>query len=431
MGFAQALRETIRRPGRIGALVSDVLEQGKNRLEWARDHMTVLAAIRADLVKRKPLKGLRVGMALHVEAKTGVLALALRDAGARVRLASCNPLSTDDAVVAALKDGGLDVHAKKWETDKEYDEYLQKVLDLEPNLVIDDGADLIYRLHTGRREILKGVIGANEETTTGVNRIRAMAREGKLAFPVIDVNDAQMKHLFDNRYGTGQSVIDGILTATNLLLAGKRFVVAGYGWCGRGIAARARGMGAHVVVTEVDPVKAIEAKLDGFEVLRMADAAKAADLIVTATGDKDVITAKHLSVVKDGCILANAGHFNVEVSMADLEKLSARKRRVREFVDEYVLKGGKKVYVIGEGRLVNLAAGQGHPVEIMDMSFSIQALCAEHLAKHGKGLEPRVHDVPREIDEAVARLALDAMGVGIDSLTPAQKAYLSSWTEGT
>jgi len=411
--------------------VADIVEQGRNRLAWAREHMAVLAAIRGDLAKRKSLKGLRVGMALHVEAKTGVLALALRDAGAKVRLASCNPLSTDDAVVAGLREEGLEVYAKKWETDKEYDEYLQKVLDLAPNLVIDDGADLIYRLHTGRRDLLKDVIGANEETTTGVNRIRAMAREGKLAFPVIDVNDAQMKHLFDNRYGTGQSAIDGILTATNLLLAGKRFVVGGYGWCGRGVAARARGMGAHVVVTEVDPVKAIEAKLDGFEVMRMADAAKAADLIVTATGDKDVVTAKHLSLVKDGCILANAGHFDVEVSMADLAKLSTRKRRVREFVDEYLLKGGKKVYVIGEGRLVNLAAGQGHPVEIMDMSFSIQALCAEHLARHGKGMEPSVHDVPRDIDEAVARLALGAMGVSIDSLTPAQKAYLGSWTEGT
>jgi adenosylhomocysteinase len=411
--------------------VADALEQGKNRLEWAREHMAVLAAVRRDLMRRKSLKGVRVGMALHVEAKTGVLALAFRDAGAQVRLASCNPLSTDDAVVAGLRDAGLEVYAKKWESDKEYDEYLHKVLDLKPNLVIDDGADLIYRLHTRRRDLLGDVIGANEETTTGVNRIRAMERDGKLAFPVIDVNDAQMKHLFDNRYGTGQSAIDGILTATNLLLAGKRFVVAGYGWCGRGIAARAKGMGAHVVVTEVDPVKAIEAKLDGFEVMPMTEAARGADLIVTATGDKEVITAKHLGLLKDGCILANAGHFNVEVSMADLEKLSTRKRRVREFVDEYTLKGDRKVYVIGEGRLVNLAAGQGHPVEIMDMSFSIQALCAEHLAKHGKGMEPRVHDVPRDIDETVARRALEAMGVGIDSLTAAQKAYLQSWTEGT
>lgn len=411
--------------------MSDLLERGRERIAWAKAHMTVLAPIQKNLARRKSLRGLRLGMALHVEAKTGVLALALRDAGAQVRLASCNPLSTDDAVVAALKEDGLEVFAKKWESEKEYDEYLHKVMDLQPNIVIDDGADLIYRLHTTRRDLLPGVIGANEETTTGVIRIRAMEREGKLAFPVIDVNDAQMKHLFDNRYGTGQSTLDGILTATNLLLAGKRFVVAGYGWCGRGIAARARGMGAHVVVTEVDPVKAIEAKLDGFEVMRMSDAARGADFIVTATGDKEVVTARHLKVVKDGCVLANAGHFNVEVSMLDLEKLATRKRRVREFVDEYTLAGGRKVYLLAEGRLVNLAAGQGHPVEIMDMSFSIQALCAEHLAKHGGRMEHRVHDVPREIDEAVARLALDAMGVSIDSLTEAQKAYLRTWTEGT
>ncbi len=393
--------------------------------------MDVLAAIRKDLVKARPFRGLRIGMALHVEAKTGVLALTLREAGAQVRLASCNPLSTDDSVVAALRDEGLDTYAKKWETNAEYDDNLHHVLDLRPNLVIDDGADLIYRLHTKRRELLSDVVGANEETTTGIIRIRAMEKEGKLAFPVFDVNDAQMKHLFDNRYGTGQSTIDGILTATNLLLAGKRFVVAGYGWCGRGVAMRARGMGALVVVTEIDPVKAIEAKLDGFEVMRMADAARSADFIVTATGDRDVVTAKHLRAVKDGCVLANAGHFNVEVSVADLEKLATKKRRVREFVDEYVLRGGKKVYVLGEGRLVNLAAGQGHPVEIMDMSFSIQALCAEQLAKVGKRMDARVYAVPPEIDERVAHLKLSALGVAIDALTPAQRAYLASWSEGT
>jgi len=410
--------------------VSELLDRGRNRLEWARAHMDVLAAIRKDLVKSRAFRGLRVGMALHVEAKTGVLALTLKEAGAQVRLASCNPLSTDDAVVAALRDEGLETYAKKWETNEEYDENLHHVLDLRPNLVIDDGADLIFRLHTKRRELLPDVVGANEETTTGVIRVRAMEKEGKLAFPVFDVNDAQMKHLFDNRYGTGQSTIDGILTATNLLLAGKRFIVAGYGWCGRGVAMRARGMGAHVFVTEVDPIKAIEAKLDGFEVLRMVDAARQADFIVTATGDKDIVTAKHLRVVKDGCVLANAGHFNVEVSMNDLEKLATRKRRVREFVDEYALRGGKKVYVLGEGRLVNLAAGQGHPVEIMDMSFSIQALCAELLAKTGRR-EPRVYTVPREIDERVAVLKLAALGVEIDALSPAQRAYLASWTEGT
>jgi len=411
--------------------VSELLDRGRNRLEWARSHMDVLAAIRKDLVKAKAFRGLRIGMALHVEAKTGVLALTLKEAGAQVRLASCNPLSTDDAVVAALRDADLDTYAKKWETNEEYDESLHKVLDLGPNLVVDDGADLIYRLHVKRRELLPGVIGANEETTTGIVRVRAMEAEGKLAFPVIDVNDAQMKHLFDNRYGTGQSAIDGIMTATNLLLAGKRFVVAGYGWCGRGVAMRARGMGAQVIVTEIDPVKAIEATLDGFEVMPMLDAARRADFIVTATGDRDVVTAKHLRAVKDGCVLANAGHFNVEVSVADLEKLATKKRRVREFVDEYALRGGKKVYVLGEGRLVNLAAGQGHPVEIMDMSFSIQALCARLLADRGKGMRPGVHPVPRELDERVARLKLAALGVGIDALTPAQRAYLASWTEGT
>jgi len=411
--------------------VTELLDRGRDRLEWAAAHMDVLAAIRKDLVKSRALRGVRVGMALHVEAKTGVLALALREAGAQIRLASCNPLSTDDAVVAALVDQGLEVYAKKWESEKEYDESLHRVLDLRPNVVIDDGADLIYRLHTGRRELLRDVIGANEETTTGVIRVRAMQQEGKLAFPVFDVNDAQMKHLFDNRYGTGQSTMDGIMTATNLLIAGKRFVVAGYGWCGRGVAMRARGMGAHVVVTEVDPIKAIEAKLDGFEVMPMLDAVKGADFVVTATGNKEVVTGKHLRALKDGCILANAGHFNVEVSVADLEKGSTRKRRVREFVDEYTLRGGKKVCVLGEGRLVNLAAGQGHPVEIMDMSFAIQALCAERIAREGKEMTRTVHQVPREIDERVAHLKLRAMGVSIDSLTDAQRKYLATWTEGT
>ncbi|HEV8595408.1 MAG TPA: adenosylhomocysteinase [Thermoplasmata archaeon] len=411
--------------------MSELLERGRNRLEWARAHMDVLAAVRTDLVKSRAFRGLRIGMALHVEAKTGVLALTLREAGAEVRLASCNPLSTDDSVVEALREQGLETYAKKWETDEEYDAALHKVLDLRPQIVIDDGADLIYRIHTSRKELLRDVIGANEETTTGVIRIRAMEADAKLAFPVFDVNNAMTKHLFDNRYGTGQSTMDGIMTATNLLIAGKRFVVAGYGWCGRGVAMRARGMGAHVVVTEIDPIKAIEAKLDGFEVMPMLDAVGAADFVVTATGDKDIVTAKHLRAIKDGCVLANAGHFNVEVSMDDLEKLATKKRRVREFVDEYALRGGRKVYVIGEGRLVNLAAGQGHPVEIMDMSFAIQALCAERLAREGKQMPRRVREVPREIDERVARLKLGSLGVEIDSLTEAQKRYLASWTEGT
>ncbi len=412
--------------------MSELAERGARRLEWARDHMPVLAAIREELRQSKALKGLRIGMALHTEAKTGVLALSLREAGAEVRLTSCNPLSTDDSVVAALKEvHGLDVFAKKWQTTEEYYESLQKVLDLKPELVIDDGADLIFLLHTKRRELLEDVRGGNEETTTGVIRLRSMQKDGALAFPVIDVNDAQMKHLFDNRYGTGQSTFDGIMNATNLLVAGKAFVVAGYGWCGRGIAMRAKGMGARVIVTEIDPVRAIEASMDGYEVLPMTRAAKVADFIVSATGDKDIVTAKHFAALKDGVVLANAGHFNNEISLKDLEKVAKGKRRVREFVDEYTLPGGKRVHVLAEGRLVNLAAGQGHPVEIMDMSFAIQAACAGYLAQHAEGLDPRVYPVPGALDEKVARLKLKSMGLRIDTLTADQKAYLASWREGT
>jgi len=394
--------------------------------------MPVLRAVKEELVRTKVLKGLRIGMALHTEAKTGVLALSLRDAGAKVRLASCNPLSTDDSVAAALADvHGLDVYAKKWQTTDEYYANLHKVLDLKPDLVIDDGADLIFLLHTKRRELLDGVRGGNEETTTGVTRLLSMAREGKLRFPVIDVNDAKMKHLFDNRYGTGQSTFDGIMTATNLLIAGKAFVVAGYGWCGRGIASRARGMGARVIVTEIDPVKAIEATMDGFEVLPMAKAARIADFLVSATGVKDVVAAKLFPALKDGVVLANAGHFDNEISKADLKKAAKSKRRVREFVDEYVLPGGKRAYLLAEGRLVNLAAGQGHPVEIMDMSFALQAASIAHVARRRGGLKPGVYPVPAPIDEKVARLKLATMGLRIDRLSAAQRAYAGSWTEGT
>ncbi|OGS63363.1 MAG: adenosylhomocysteinase [Euryarchaeota archaeon RBG_19FT_COMBO_69_17] len=412
--------------------MSELAERGARRLEWAREHMPVLAAIREDLKRSGILKGVRIGMALHTEAKTGVLALSLREAGARVRLASCNPLSTDDSVAAALQEvHGLDVYARKWQTTKEYYESLHKVLDLEPDLVIDDGADLMLLLHTKRAELLDGVQGGNEETTTGVIRLRAMAKEGKLRVPVIDVNDAEMKHLFDNRYGTGQSTFDGIMTATNLLVAGKAFVVAGYGWCGRGIAARAKGLGARVIITEIDPVRALEATMDGFEVLPMAKAARLADFIVSATGCKDVVTAKHFPLLKDGVVLANAGHFDNEISKADLDQVAKARRRVREFVDEYVLPGGKRAHLLAEGRLVNLAAGQGHPVEIMDMSFSIQAACAGHLARTAKGLTPGVYPVPETIDDRVARLKLKALRIQVDRLTPTQRAYLESWSEGT
>jgi len=411
--------------------VSELVERGVLRLEWARAHMPVLRAVREALVASKALKGLRIGMALHTEAKTGVLALSLQEAGAKVRLASCNPLSTDDSVAAALNEKfGLETYAKKWETTDQYYENLNKVLDLKPDLVIDDGADLIYLLHTKRRELLRGIRGGNEETTTGVIRLRAMAKDGKLELPVIDVNDAKMKHLFDNRYGTGQSTMDGIMTATNLLIAGKTFVVAGYGWCGRGIATRAKGLGANVIVTEVDPVKAIEAAMDGFRVMPMAEAVTVADFIVSATGVKDIVTEPHFSSMKDGCVLANAGHFDNEVSKTDLERIGKR-RRVREFVDEYALPDGKRLYLLAEGRLVNLAAGQGHPVEIMDMSFAIQALCAEHLARHATSLPKQVVPVPVEIDDRVARLKLAAMSMSLDTTSPEQRRYLESWTEGT
>ena len=426
-----ALPKGTLREGAIGRAVSELVERGYLRLEWARAHMPVLRAVREALVASKALKDLKIGMALHTEAKTGVLALSLQEAGAKVRLASCNPLSTDDSVAAALNEKfGLETYAKKWETTEEYYGNLNKVLDLKPDLVIDDGADLISLLHTKRRELLRDIRGGNEETTTGVIRLRAMAKDGKLEFPVIDVNDAKMKHLFDNRYGTGQSTMDGIMTATNLLIAGKTFVVAGYGWCGRGIATRAKGLGANVIVTEIDPVKAIEAAMDGFRVMPMKEAVTVADFVVSATGVKDIVTEPHFRSMKDGCVLANAGHFDNEVSKTDLERIGKR-RRVREFVDEYALPDGKRLYLLAEGRLVNLAAGQGHPVEIMDMSFAIQALCAEHLARHATSLPKQVVPVPVEIDDRVARLKLAAMSMSLDTISAEQRRYLESWTEGT
>jgi len=394
--------------------------------------MPVLAEIRQRMAHERTFEGLTIGMALHTEAKTAVLALTLQDAGAEVSLTSCNPLSTDDAVAAALrKKYRLETFAKKGQSTREYYASLNAVLDRRPELIVDDGADLIFLLHTKRRELLPRVRGANEETTTGVSRLRAMSEQGELRFPVMAVNDAYMKYLFDNRYGTGQSTLDGLMSATNLLLAGAKFVVAGYGWCGRGIALRARGMGAHVVVTEVDPIRAIEAKLDGFEVLPMRQAAREARFIVTATGCKDVVTTEDFKAAAEGCVFANAGHFDNEISKPDLARLAKRKRRVREHVEEYELRGGKRLYLLSEGRLVNLAAGQGHPVEIMDLSFSIQVLCLEHLLLSGEGLEPDVYDVPKHIDESVARLKLASMGVRLDRLSKEQRRYLTSWREGT
>ncbi len=412
-------------------MADDLLVRGERRLEWANSHMDVLAAVRKQLIESGALEGVKVGMALHVEAKTGMLAVTLAEAGAKVRLASCNPLSTDDSVALALnKSYGIKTYAKKWETTDEYYKNLNAVLDLRPDYVIDDGADLINMLHTERRPQLKEIKGANEETTTGIIRLRSMAKAGKLEFPVISVNDAQMKYLFDNRYGTGQSTFDGFMNATNLLVAGKNLVVAGYGWCGRGIAMRAKGLGATVIVTEVDPIRAIEARMDGYQVMPMMEAAKVADIIISATGDKDIITDKHLKVMKDGCVMGNSGHFDNEVSKQALEKYG-KPKRVREFVDEYKLPGGRRAYLIAEGRLMNLAAGQGHPVEIMDMSFSIQALSLEHLVLHHEELKAGVYDVPPEIDRKVALLKLKTLGVEIDELSAAQKKYLTSWQEGT
>ncbi len=410
----------------------DLLTKGVRRLDWADKHMKVLAEIRRRLIKEKTLEGVRLSMALHVEAKTGMLAITLQEAGAKLRLASCNPLSTDDSVALALKEKfGIETYAKKWETSDEYYQNLNSVLDLGPDFMIDDGADLITMVHTARTNLLSKVKGANEETTTGVIRLRSMAKEGKLRFPVISVNDAHMKYLFDNRYGTGQSTFDGFMNATNLLVAGKRFVIAGYGWCGRGIAMRAKGMGANVIVTEIDPIKAIEAKLDGFEVMQMIEAVKQADVVISATGCKDIVRREHLEVMKDGCVLGNSGHFDNEISKQALEEYGGSPKRVREFVDEYSLPAGRKAYLISEGRLMNLGAGQGHPVEIMDMSFAIQALALEYLVKNHQTLQPQVYNVPSELDQLVAKLKLQTLGLQIDTLSPEQRKYLAAWQEGT
>ncbi len=402
-------------------------ENGKKKLEWARTHMKVLRSIAREMKERQSLKGVRIGMALHVEAKTGVLALTLKEAGAEVRLASCNPLSTDNDVAEALNEMGLPTFARKGEGNEEYYQNIESVLAHDPHIIVDDGGDLTKLvLEKGMK-----IWGGSEETTTGIVRLRAMERDGVLMFPMISANDAHMKYLFDNRYGTGQSTFDGLFTATNLLIAGKKFVVGGYGWCGRGIAMRAKGLGAEVIVTEIDPIRAVEARMDGFRVMPMLDAVREADFIVTASGDRDLITEEHLRVIKDGCVLANSGHFNNEINIDDLEKLSVNKQNVRNMVDAYIFEDGRKVYLIADGRLVNLAAGQGHPVEIMDMSFSIQALGVDYIARHHEEMENRVYRVPGEIDERVARLKLKALGIQIDALTPKQREYLTSWEAGT
>ncbi len=406
--------------------------KGRLRMEWAARSMPVLCRIKEIFAKEKPLAGHRVAACLHVTSETANLMEALKLGGADVRLCASNPLSTQDDIPAALvKYHKIPVFAIKGEDHKTYYRHILQALGHGPTVTMDDGADLVSVTHSKRKDLLPGILAGTEETTTGVIRLKSMARDGVLRYPIIAVNDAQTKHLFDNRYGTGQSTVDGILRATNVLLAGLKFVVAGYGMCGKGVAMRARGAGAHVIVTEVNPVRAIEAVMDGYEVKPMAQAAAVGDIFLTVTGNKSVIRREHFLRMKDGALVANAGHFNVEIDIPALESLARGKRRVREFVDEYTLRNGRRVHLLGEGRLINLAAAEGHPAMVMDMSFANQALSARWLLGRAKGLEKSVFPVPEEIDREIARLKLASMGAAIDKLTPAQKKYLADWREGT
>ncbi len=407
-------------------------EGGRRRIEWAAREMPVLRSINERFERERPLAGIRVSACLHVTTETANLMRTLQLGGAEVVLTASNPLSTQDDVAAALVSFmEIPVYAIKGEDNATYYKHIHAALDNRPHLTMDDGADLVSTLHKDRRELLPGVIGGTEETTTGVVRLRAMAEDKALLFPVIAVNDAMTKHFFDNRYGTGQSTVDGIVRATNVLLAGKVFVVAGYGWCGRGLASRARGLGASVVVTEVDPLKALEAVMDGYRVMPMADAAKIGDIFCTVTGDLNVIDRHHFEVMRDGAIVANSGHFNVEINIPALAEMSTGKKLVRPFVEQYDLPDGRAIFILGEGRLINLAAAEGHPASVMDMSFANQALSAEYMVKYGSQLKKRVYSVPADIDAEIARIKLAAMGVLIDTLTPEQLAYLNSWEEGT
>jgi adenosylhomocysteinase len=408
---------------------------GRARIEWAELSMPVLRQVRERFAKEQPLKGIRLGACLHVTTETAILMLTLKAGGAQVVLCASNPLSTQDDTAAALvREYEIPVFAIKGEDHATYYRHLEAVLGTRPQVTMDDGADLISQLHgegNRRSDLVADVIGGTEETTTGVIRLRAMEKEGVLAFPVVAVNDADTKHLFDNRYGTGQSTIDGILRATNMLLAGRTLVVSGYGMCGRGVASRAKGMGAHVIVTEVEPMRALEAVMDGFPVMPMAAAAEAGDVFVTVTGNTSVLRQEHFARMKDGAVLANSGHFNVEIDLEALGRMATSRRAVRPFVEEYALQGGRRVYVLGEGRLINLTAAEGHPAAVMDMSFANQALSAEFMVKRGRSLERKVYGVPREIDLEIARLKLASLGVRIDDLTAQQTSYLASWRHGT
>ena len=410
----------------------ELASEGRKRIEWADAHMPVLRKIREEFAKTRPLTGVKIAACLHVTTETANLMRTLKEGGAEIALTASNPLSTQDETAASLvKDFGISVFAVRGEDNETYYKHINSSLDIAPSMTMDDGADLVTTLHTKRRELLAGIIGGTEETTTGVIRLKSMAAKGVLEYPIVAVNNAMTKHFFDNRYGTGQSSIDGILRATNILLAGLNFVIAGYGWCGRGLAVRAKGLGARVIVTEINPVKAIEAAMDGYDVMPMAKAAELGDVFVTVTGNKSVITKEHFLVMKDGAVVANSGHFNVELDLEGLATVTTSRREARPMVEEYTLKNGKKICVLAEGRLVNLSAAEGHPAAVMDMSFANQSLSAVHVFKNYKEIGKRVIDVPDEIDRRIAALKLETMGMFIDVLTPEQEEYLAGWQEGT
>jgi adenosylhomocysteinase len=408
-----------------------LVKQGKLQIAWAESRMPVLMKIKEEFEKKKPFKGLIIGVALHVTKETAVLVKTLKAGGAEVALCAANPLSTQDDVAAALTEEGINVFAWTGENEEEYYWCMNQVLNFKPNVTLDDGGDLVNTIHMKRQDLIKNVFGGQEETTTGVIRLRAMARDGVLKYAMFAINDTPTKGMFDNVYGTGQSTIDGILRATSMMIAGKTFVVCGYGRCGYGLASRARGMGANVIVTEVDCIKSLQAVMDGYRVMPLKEAAKIGDIFITITGDRDVIRKEHIELMKDGAIIGNTGHFNVEINVEDLESLSKSKREIRKHVEEYTLKNGKKIYLLGKGRIINLVAAEGHPSDVMDMSFADHALCCEYLVKNYKKLKPDVYNVPKEVDDRVAQLKLESMGIEIDQLTERQKKYLTDWKEGT
>lgn len=410
----------------------DSAEKGKDKIEWAEKQMPVLSTIRKRFDREEPLKGIKIAACLHVTTETANLVITLKEGGAEVSLCASNPLSTQDDVAASLvKNFGISVFAIKGEDKETYYQHIEKVLKCKPNITMDDGADLVSTIHSQKKELIKDIIAGTEETTTGVIRLRSMEKDEALKYPIIAVNDAQTKYLFDNRYGTGQSTIDGLIRATNILIAGKIFVICGYGWCARGLAMRANGMGAQVIITEIDPMKALEAVMDGYQVMPIKEAAKIGDIFITLTGDINVISVEEFPLMKDGAILANSGHFNVEINIGVLEKLSVNKKKIREHIEEYTLENGKKINLLTEGRLLNLSAAEGHPASVMDMSFANQALSAEYLIKEGRNLQKKVYGVPEVIDKEIARLKLESMGIKIDRLTDEQERYLSSWNMGT